>query len=301
MRSLVACVVLAASCAGRDPAAVPRLVSPAWLADHLDDPALVLLHVGEEAGYRSAHLRGARFVAPADIAVGTDHASPLHLELPAADDLRKRLANLGISNDSRIVVYFGKDWVSPSTRVLLTLDAAGLGAHAGLLDGGMPAWQGHGGAVTDVVPPPPRPGALAPLALRPVIVDANTVLASLGKPGFAVVDARTHDFYDGTHAGGMPGHQQRAGHIAGARSLPFDSVFDDANRLRSLPELAALFARAGIRPDDTVIGYCHVGQQATAMLFAASRLGHRVLLYDGSFEDWSKNHPGYPVATEATR
>ena len=38
-----------------------------------------------------------------------------------------------------------------------------------------------------------------------------------------------------------------------------------------------------MKPGDTVIGYCHIGQQATAMLFAARTLGHPVLLYDGSF------------------
>ncbi len=43
-----------------------------------------------------------------------------------------------------------------------------------------------------------------------------------------------------------------------------------------------------------VIGYCHIGQQATAMLFAARTLGHEVRLYDGSFEDWSR-HTEYPV------
>ena len=49
-----------------------------------------------------------------------------------------------------------------------------------------------------------------------------------------------------------------------------------------------------MKPDDTVIGYCHIGQQATAMLFAARSLGHRVLLYDGSFQDWSR-HTDFPV------
>ena len=48
---------------------------------------------------------------------------------------------LGISDDSRVVVYFGNDWLSPSTRGLLTLQYAGLGAHASLLDGGMPEWM----------------------------------------------------------------------------------------------------------------------------------------------------------------
>jgi thiosulfate/3-mercaptopyruvate sulfurtransferase len=33
---------------------------------------------------------------------------------------------------------------------------------------------------------------------------------------------------------------------------------------------------------------CHIGQQATATLFAARSLGHPVRLYDGSFEDRSR-------------
>src|SRR5205823_1884441 len=87
--------------AAADPAAVPLVVPPAWLAAHVDDPKLVLLHVGDEAGYRAKHIAGARRVELADIAVGTDHPSMPHLELPAPDDLRHRLERLGISNDSR--------------------------------------------------------------------------------------------------------------------------------------------------------------------------------------------------------
>ena len=49
-----------------------------------------------------------------------------------------------------------------------------------------------------------------------------------------------------------------------------------------------------MKPNDTVIGYCHIGQQTTAMLFAARTLGHPVLLYDGSFQDWSR-HADFPV------
>ena len=282
------------------PAALPLVVSPAWLATHLDDANLVLLHVGDADAYRTKHLPRARLVTLDDLSISAPHGEGLTLELPPADDLRRRLEALGISNDSRVVVYFGDDWVSPATRVVFTLDAAGLGAHAALLDGGMPAWVGAGHAVTDAAPPN-RKGTLAPLTLRPIITHATDVAASLGKPGFAVVDARDPAYYDGTRAGGMPLHPQRAGHIAGARSIPFDSVFDDHHVLRSPEELRAQFTKAGVKPGDTVIGYCHIGQQATAMLFAARRLGHPVLLYDGSFEDWSA-HAGYPVAkTAATK
>ena len=59
-------------------------------------------------------------------------------------------------------------------------------------------------------------------------------------------------------------------------------------QLKPADEIAAVFTEAGVRPGDTVIGYCHIGQQATAMLLAARTLGYRVVLYDGSFEDWSR-------------
>ncbi len=42
-----------------------------------------------------------------------------------------------------------------------------------------------------------------------------------------------------------------------------------------------------MRQGDTLIVYCHIGQQATAVIFAARSLGYATRLYDGSFEDWS--------------
>ena len=75
---------------------------------------------------------------------------------------------------------------------------------------------------------------------------------------------------------------------SGTLSVPFTSVWDDHNALLSADELTARFTKAGVKPTDTVIGYCHIGQQATTLLFAARTLGYRVLLYDGSFEDWSR-------------
>ena len=123
---------------------------------------------------------------------------------------------------------------------------------------------------------------------------AATVKARLGTPGVAVVDGRDAAFYDGVETGGGHGFTHRTGHIRGALSIPFTSITDDRLLLKSNDELAAIFAKAGVKPNDTVIGYCHIGQQTTAMLFAARTLGHPVLLYDGSFEDWSR-HTDYPV------
>jgi thiosulfate/3-mercaptopyruvate sulfurtransferase len=303
--SLLVAATIAASLGVTRPAPAQRdriLVNTAWLAKHLKDPNLVLLHVGTNGEYGAMHIPGARFVDLDDISVSEHTQQGLMLEMPAAESLRDRLQKLGISNDSRIVVYYGTDWVSPSTRVVFTLDYAGLGAQTALLDGGMPAWIRDGNKITDTATPQ-RPGTLAPLHIKPIVVDAAYVKKHIGKAGVSIVDGRDASFYDGVQQGSTHGATQRVGHIAGAKSIPFTEITYDNLLVKSPDELAALFAKAGVQPGDTIVGYCHIGQQATAMLFAARSLGHPVLLYDGSFQDWSRQTPAewYPVETSSAK
>jgi len=99
------------------------------------------------------------------------------------------------------------------------------------------------------------------------------------------VDARNTEFYRGL-AGGSGA---RPGHLPGAKNLPFDTVSDA--QLHFLPDstLRRLFTDAGVSAGDEVVAYCHVGQQATAVVFAGRLLGLNIRLYDGSFEDWSQH------------
>lgn len=272
------------------PAAAPVTVSTTWLAEHLKDPNVVLLHVGDRKGYDKEHIPGARFVDLDDISVSNhDHEhGGLMLEMPQPDSLRARLEALGISDRSRVIVYYGSEWVSPATRVIFTLDYAGLGAGAALLDGGMQAWRAEHRALTAEIPKAQR-GKLAALKINPIVVNAAWVKSRIGTPNFHLIDGRAAVYYDGVEAGGP-----RKGHIKGAKSLPFTEVVDDKLYLRKPVELKALFAKAGVADGDTVVAYCHVGQQGTAVLFAARAIGHPVLLYDGSFEEWSRK-PELPV------
>jgi thiosulfate/3-mercaptopyruvate sulfurtransferase len=282
-------------------AASPRdalLVTTTWLAQHLSDANLVLLHVGDKTEYAAHHIAGSQHVALINLSV---ERGGLSLEMPPVDDLRRTLESLGISDHSRIVVYYDKSAITAATRVVFTLDYAGLGATTSLLDGGLEAWTRDGRDVTTAIAPT-RAGSLSPLVTQPIVVDADYVLAHLKAPHVAIVDARAAAYYDGlesgmSRVGGVGGTMvpHTTGHIAGARSVPFTMVTDDHLAFRSAAELASIFAKAGVQPDDTIIGYCHIGQQATAMLFAARTLGHPVLLYDGSFQDWSRHDDRYPV------
>lgn len=293
--------LLGASGAVLPAAALPAgpLVDAAWLRARLDDPDLVLLHVGERDEYAKAHIRGARFITLDDVSVSEHTRDGLMLELPGDATLRDRLERLGVSDRSLIVVYYGKDRVSPATRIVLTLHYAGLGERTHLLDGGQPAWMEQGGGVTDSASSVTR-GTLAPLRTQPLVVDRDYVRAHLDAPGVAIVDARATAFYDGVDTGGAHGQRDRTGHIRGARSLPFTTVTDDRLRLRPVAQLRAAFDAAGIAPGDTVVAYCHIGQRATAVLFAARLLGHPVRLYDGSFQDWSRGED-HPVETVTRR
>jgi thiosulfate/3-mercaptopyruvate sulfurtransferase len=297
---LAACLTALLSIGIAHAAGDPRsalLADAKWLAAQLDDPQLVLLHVGDPDAFDKGHLPGARLVTLDDVSVSEHTNTGLMLQMPDADDLRQRLQTLGISDDSRIVVYYAQDWVSPATRVVFTLQYAGLGDRTRLLDGGMAAWVRDGGELSKRAPTA-RTGTLSPLRTQALVVDADFVRTHLAAPGFAIVDGRAGVYYDGVERGGAHGQVDRAGHIRGARSIPFTEVADEALLLRSQTELRALFDAAGVKPGDTVIGYCHIGQQATAMLFAARLLGHPVRLYDGSFQDWSRGGDN-PVETTA--
>jgi thiosulfate/3-mercaptopyruvate sulfurtransferase len=290
MRALMTVLALVLAVGATSAAASPRdrlVASPQWLAKRLGDPDLVILQVGDKAGYEAGHIPGARLVTLADVAAPAQGPDSLILEMPDAETLRARLAALGVTDRSRIVVYPTKDGIQSATRVVFTLDAAGLGGRTRLLEGGLPAWTAAG-LPTSRDAPPVKPGKLSPLRMRPLTVDADFVRRHAGAAGYAVVDARAPEFYSGAKSGGAPARPHKAGHIAGARSVPFVAVTTPDLKLAPAEEIAARFTAAGVKRGDTVITYCHVGQQASATLFAARSLGLKVLLYDGSFEDWSR-------------
>lgn len=249
------------------------------------DSSLILLHVGTPAEYAVGHLPGARLVSVAQLSV-SDTVRKLSIQMPGADTLRARLATLGIGDASRVVVYVGKDALYPATRILFTLFYAGLGNRATLLDGGQGAWVAAGRALSTATPPASQ-GQLSPLALHSFVVDAEYVQSQIDRAGVSIVDARDVEFYTGARRGGSAQAPQRAGHVPSAKSVPWTQLYDAELRLKPREELARIFASAGVGANDVIIGYCHTGQQATAMLFAARSLGHTVLLYDGSYQDWS--------------
>ena len=261
-------------------AADSLLLTTGELRERLTRGNVVLLHIGEPADYKAGHIPGARFL-PYD-AISQRH-NGLVLEMPPASALDSLFESLGVSDQSRIVLYWSKDWYSPTTRVFLTLDYLGLGDKTSILDGGFAAWKAAGGPVTTAVPAPTR-GKLTIHPRSDVIVDATAVRSTMGDARAAIIDARDPRFYTG-QATGM---HVREGHVPGAKNLPFSTLIDERGTFKSRETLEKLMDAAGATPDKRVISYCHIGQQATVVYFAARLLGRDARLYDGSWDEWSR-------------
>ena len=141
---LLGTVVAAAATCGGHGTQESLIVSTGWLADHMKDANLVVLAVGDKSDYDAEHIAGSQFIEYRS--VGVKGGTGLTLELPPMDQLAEVFSKLGVGNDSRVVVYRLKDWLTPAARVILTLDAMGLGKNAAMLDGSLATWKEEGRA-----------------------------------------------------------------------------------------------------------------------------------------------------------
>ena len=265
------------------------IVSTSSLSQRLKDPNLVLLAVGDQKEFAAAHIPGSRYLDYMD----THYMSApngLTLELLPMPDLEQNFAKLGVTNNSRIVLYFtGKSAYSQITRVYLTLDAMGLGAQTSILDGGLPVWKSEGRPVTADIAKI-APGALKACPRTDVIAQLGYVKDHMTSANVRIIDARAPEYYSGA----TRPQNKRLGHIPGAANLFYSDFFDAQGKFKSREAIAAMFASAGIKPNTQVVSYCHIGQQATVVYFAARLLGYDARMFDGSWEEWS-SHTDLPA------
>ena len=277
------------------------IVSTVWLVAHLNDPKVVILHVARaRAHYDEGHIPGARFAGWDEITATRDGVPN---ELAPVADLQKLFARLGVGDDARIVLYGDSSGLS-AARAYFTLDYLGHGERAALLDGGLEKWKAERRAVsTDLVEPKMAP--FTPRVRASAIVDHDVVrdlswtATKLASPSVVLIDARPVEEYEGTKPGeGVP----RGGHIPGAANVFWmqNVVSKENPALRSVAELRKVYEEAGALRGRTVVTYCRTGGQASHAYFTLKYLGYDVVMYDGSFFEWS-NTEGAPVVVGRER
>jgi thiosulfate/3-mercaptopyruvate sulfurtransferase len=267
------------------------LVQTSWLAAHLSDRNLVILHVGANRdSYDAGHIPGARFLSLSEIAVRRDG---IPYNLPEAKELKSTFERLGIGDNSRVVLY-GDMLNLFALRAYVELDYLGHGSSVSLLDGGLKKWAREHGTVQTTA------GNIVPavLTIHPnaaLMIQLPEVRKAVTNKNIPLVDARSPAEYMGTNAG-YGGAQ--GGHIPGAINVFWadNLVSEEDPVFKSAPEIRARYLAAGIKPGAKVIVYCHAGFQAGYDYFALKLTGFHPALYIGSFGEWS-NQFNAPIET----
>lgn len=261
-------------------------VSVSWLQKHLEDQNLVILYSGftpvmpstviSDDGLRIPHSREFDF----DRSICDPNSSLPHM-LPDPKLFEQRVRELGINQDSQIVIY-DRVGIYSSPRVWWMFKAMGHDAVV-ILDGGLPAWKQSGGTVTMDFHKSFCKGNFTAKFQPTRVVNADEVEKALNDPHCVVLDARSQGRFLGHDAEPRPG--LRRGHMPKAKNLPFPNVLNDG-RLKSQDELKAVFASL-LRHDQRLICSCGSGVTACIIALAAELAGYsNVAVYDGSWCEW---------------
>ena len=271
-----------------------RLVSTDWVAEHGNDPGVVVIESDEDVLlYETGHIPGA-----VKIDWHTELNDPVSRDYVDGEGFSKLLSAKGISREDTVVFYGDKsNWWAAYALWVFSLFGH---ADVRLMDGGRAKWEAEGRELTTARPE--RTPSDYPVIDR----DDSTLRAFLpevrdGLGTRPLIDVRSPEEYTGerTH---MPAYPEegalRGGHIPGAQSVPWAKAANEDGTFKTAEELRAIYTEgAGLGTSEDIIAYCRIGERSSHTWFVLQHLlGYdRVRNYDGSWTEWG-NAVRVPIA-----
>ncbi len=288
------------------------LVDTAWLEDHLDDPALVIVDMrwredgSARARYEAGHIPGAVFLDWASDIV--DPNGPYAFMLAPPELFARAMERCGIGDEISVVAY-ADEFGSGPFRLWWACRVYGH-ENVSVLDGGLDKWLAEE-RLLSTEPGRPRAASWTTRSRQStgLIADASDVASGASEPTTIVLDSRPPEQFRGDavwfETGAVPAGpdgiartprgELRSGHVPWARNVPVTDLYRPDLTMKDPRELRELFAAEGAIPEHRVIAHCGVGISASALLFALERAGfENAALYDASWEEWGRN-PALPV------
>jgi thiosulfate/3-mercaptopyruvate sulfurtransferase len=245
-----------------------RLVTGAWLQEHLGQPGLVVVESDEDVLlYETGHIPGA-----VKVDWHTELNDPVVRDYVDGAGFAELLSRKGISRDDTVVIYGDKNnwWAAYALWVFSLFGHEDVR----LLDGGRDKWIAEGRPITTDATT--RPRTEYPVVERDDSVlraYKEDVLAHLGKP---LIDVRSPEEYSGerTTAPAYPEEGAlRAGHIPSAQNVPWAKAVAEDGGFKPRAELDAIYRDgAGLGDGDEIVAYCRIGERSSHTWFVLQHL-----------------------------
>ncbi|MDO7138741.1 sulfurtransferase [Algibacter lectus] len=257
------------------------IVSVKWLQEHLNNENLIVLDgtINKVFNASQKQIPGTRLF---DIKKKfSDVSNPFPSAFPSEEQFQREARNLGVNNNSAIVVYDDKGIYS-SARVWWLFRAFGYN-NVAVLNGGFPEWLKAGYATESMTNYDGEIGDFS-ANLQPKFMqffdDVKTASAN-----------KTHTIIDARSAGRFncevpePREGLRMGTIPNSVNLPFTDLLTDGV-LKPQVELEKAFYMLADKNDDIIFS-CGSGLTACVLALAADISGYNNLsVYDGSWTEW---------------
>ena len=246
------------------------LVETQWLDRHLDDDFKLVDMRGADK-YHEGHIPGAVNLSLSELSSN----DPVRGMAVAPEEFAQIMGRLGISTNTQVLIY-DDSWGLLAARLLWLLEYYGH-EKVGLLNGGYPRWIAEGRKVSKLLPNI-SPNTFTPNTNPARLATKEYTIDSIGKEEVVLIDVRSLGEY-------------RSGHIPGAVNVEWVSgVEGEPPIFKNSQELQNLYHEVGASADKEIITYCTIGVRAAHAYFQLRLLGYeRVLLYDGSWEEWGSD------------